>query len=218
MTENIENVIRAWTISSDLHRFNHGASEPLILEAEVVLQRRLPLAIRTLYEFSNGASLFHGNLSINPLKAESQELCLAHNSEWLRSCGWIIPPEIVVFGNSGSDSMYGVWLPSGSEQQADAPVLELGEACDGSCIALVGTSFVRFAMMATAFCLLGEDQEYQEALDVIGVPPQGRSSTPDQSTYEAIYRWADADLPQIPPDPYGAPISLKWLRANFGAG
>lgn len=88
----LDTLIRCWRQTPGDHRFHPAATAAQITLAEEKLSLTLPHALRQLYEFSNGISLFQGNLRLYPLHEEKSELCLTRVTPWLRLSHWPIPP------------------------------------------------------------------------------------------------------------------------------
>lgn len=216
----LEPVIRAWSLSHDQHQLRPGASQKRIAQAEAILRRRIPLAVRAIYEMTDGAGFVDGNLIMYPVLDDAGQLCVAHGSDLLRSWRWGIPNEVVVFGSDGSESEYGIWLPKSDAVLDDAPVVEIAEANeDMKSMAVVGTSFAAFAKIQTAYYLSLYDLHYSAALDALGLPSDlRRNDDPDDELFADICRWADPGLPRFPPDPAEAPVGLERLQQHFGRG
>jgi hypothetical protein len=205
----LEPLVEAWRLSSELHELSAGASEAELAAAEAELGRSLPEAARALYRVTNGAALLRVNLRLYPLWAD--ELGLVAASDWLRSVEWTIPEELVVFGDNGSDDSFGLWLPRGRRDDDPAPVIQIAEVGDG--FAVAGTSLVPFLTGWSAYYLLLLEAD-RSALSALGVPQRLWDAEPD----EKIFAWADPDLPDPDPDPYGRPVDVEALRERYGSG
>src|SRR5262249_57471182 len=122
-----------------------------------------------------------------------------------RNGGWPSPDEVVMFGGDGSDSLFGLWLPAGSESQESAPVVEVGEIFEeDGCMDVAGTGIVPFLAARTAYYVLLDMDvaDTSAALDVLDVPAALRlGPDPDEQTLRGLYAWAAPQLPG-PPDPY----------------
>lgn len=113
-TPELEPIVQAWEISASLHRWTEGAADEAIDEAERVAETRFPRALRAIYQMSDGIELLEGNLQMEPLFPVGEETCLVNLSGKLREWGWPIPNEVLVFGGSVSDALFGLWLPKRS--------------------------------------------------------------------------------------------------------
>ena len=208
----LEPLVEAWRLSSELHELSAGASEAELAAVEAELGRSLPEAARALYRLTDGASLLGGNLNVYPLRAA--ELGLVAASEWLRSVEWTIPEELVVFGNNGADDSFGLWLPRGRRDDDPAPVIKIGEGGEG--FAVAGTSLVPFLTGWSAYYLLLLEAD-GSALSALGVPQRLWDAKLDEELFAELVGWADPDLPDPNPDPYGRPVDVRKLRERYGS-
>lgn len=215
----LEPVIRAWSLAMDQHQLNLSASDWQIQNAEALLGRRIPRAIRAVYEMSNGAHLIGGNLILDKLTGDSESIAFANNATLLRQWGWQVPNEVFVFGGDGSESVFGCWLPKAAENPDDAPIIQIaGPNSNMDYMAVAATSFVALAKWRTAYYLLMDHPKYAAALEVLGLPKNLQNDDPDDDTLIEIGKWADPEHPHFPPDAYKAQVSVQWTRDNFGAG
>ena len=209
----IEVVLSAWRASSPLHAgMQEGAAAEQLDETELMLRRALPTSFRAVYEFSNGIGAVGSNTVFDSLDelatpAESQ-------ADRLREEGWPLPEELVVFGGDGSDGLFGLWLPEGSDGRGSAPVIEIGEIFEEGCMDVAGTGIVPFLAARTAYYLRVCERvsDTTPALDALGVSAELRAAPPDDELFAAIYDWADPELPR-PPDPYKALLTGDDLRS-----
>jgi hypothetical protein len=206
----IDHLLEAWRLSPVRNDLQPGASDEEIAAAEADLGRSLPEAARALYRAADGASLLGGNLNVNPLRAERFGVVVL--SDWLRSVKWTIPEELVVFGDNGADDSFGLWLPRGRRDDDPAPVIQIAEVGDG--LAIAGTSLVQFLIGWSAYYLLDEGAE--SALSALGVPERLWGAEPDDEAFAELLRWADPELSDPLPDPYGRPVDVETLRKRFG--
>src|SRR5687767_237898 len=130
MPVRIEQVIAAWGLAAELnHASPGGVSADEIAAAERALGRTLPHDVRQLYAAYDGGGFIHSDIVVLPLlPRKPDDLALTTASALIRSWGWPIPPELVVFGGNGGDESYGLWLPEWSAQ--NALVIEIAEAFD----------------------------------------------------------------------------------------
>ena len=210
----LQSLLACWALSRKHHEFCRGATDAEIVRSEQVLGRTLPVALRALYEMSNGLSLVGANLNIFPLESgEDDELALVSASMKLREWGWNVPDELLVFGDDGSESLFGIWLPRTAGASGDGVIIELGE-CES--MAIAGSSLCRFLRGRTGYYLLSEDAP-EAALDALGLPRELRNDDPDDEVVALITRWADPDIEDPLPDPYESGITAAELRARFGS-
>lgn len=208
-------VISSWRVSKAHHRWNVAADADSFRRVETTLQRRLPRELVALYELSDGIQVLDGNLVFNPLGpgGDGGITSVQRGSEELRKAGWQIPPEVVVFGSNGAGELFGVWLPAGgSERPSTAPVVEIGAVFgDQRCLALVGTSIGRFLTAWTAFYSVVVEAD-GACLDALQAPTRLQNREPDDRLLRSIFKWADADLPRLMPDPYEHGMTADDVR------
>lgn len=208
----LEPLVECWYQSKSHHEFSPGASDEEIIRAEDSLKRRLPKVLRAIYEMSNGLSLVGGNLNFEPLESsDDSELTLVSLSSMLQEWNWSVPEELLLFGNDGGDSQFGLWLPEGEAFVDDCPVIELVET---EVMAFAGTSLCRFLKGRTAFYLLHEAAA-AKSLDALGLPAGLRKEDPDDDDAVRIAQWADPGAPYLLPDPYENGVTADELRARF---
>src|SRR5687768_298135 len=97
---------------------------------------------------------------------------MVNASEQLREWEWPIPPEMLVFGADGGDSVYGVWLAAGDTREPI--VVECLEASD---LTIVGDDLASFLTSRTAYYLIlfaSDGYDLLPALDVLGIPEELR--------------------------------------------
>jgi hypothetical protein len=207
----MEEIIRAWQ-ASDGHVFNPAADEHALTALEQHLQLRLPPEFRRLYQFSDGASLLGGNLSYWPLRG--QDFSLWESTRFLRECHHVIPEEVLVFADNGSESLFGVWLQPTGSRVFQSPILEIGEIHEPGCMAIAGTNLVPFLRGWTAHYLLLQDDVSAEALDALGLQDELRFATEDMDDehFALLRRWADPKLPDPDVDPYKSRYDADAFR------
>ena len=204
-------LVDCWSLSKNHHEWSPGASDEEIRRAEDSLKRRLPKVLRAVYEISNGLGLVGGNLNFYPLESSvDSDLTLMSLPSKLREWNWSVPEELLLFGDDGSDSQFGLWLPKGEAFVNDCPVIELGET---EAMAIVGTSLCRFLKGRTVYYLLWEDAS--KPLDALGLPAELRTEDPDEDDFASIMQWADPSMPEALPDPYKNGVTADELRARF---
>ena len=205
-------LVDCWLLSKRHHEWSPGASDEEISRAENLLKRRLPKVLRAVYEMSNGLGLVGGNLNFVPLESsDDSELTLVSNSSTLREWSVSVLEELLLFGDDGSDSEFGLWLPEGGASLDDCPVIELGESV---AMAIAGSSLCCFLKGRTAYYLLWE-KDAARSLDALGLPAELRTDSPDDDDFAKITQWADPSLPNPVPDPYTDCITADELRARF---
>ena len=207
----MEPLIRCLQLSTGHHEWNAGATDAEIAVAEELIGRRLPRVLRALYEMSNGAGLVGGNLNYYSLVSREDRLSLATASAWLTSLNSNspIPDEVVIFGDNGGDSVFGLWLPRNATEDTPNPVLEFGEGCES--FAVAGTNLLNFFKGRVANYLLIHNPPL-DALDELGLPLSLHPTEFDDGEFTRIILWADPGLPDPHPDPYERPVSVDTLR------
>jgi len=217
----LQPIATAWSLSMERpwggpwHEFPAGATESQLKDAEAKLGRSLPPAFRALYRFSDGMSLVDGNLNIRPLDT-GDDMCLVAHSDFLRGCDWPIPDELVVFGDNGSDDLFGVWLPRDGAPEAPHPIICVGSIFEAGSFAVYGTDLPRFLRAWCGFYLLAFAEEPCPALDALGLPMNIREGERDSDeAFAACFAWADPGLPHIPPDPYEQRLSADDIRKMY---
>jgi hypothetical protein len=197
-----EPVVSAWKASPDLHDPGKPAGLGAIDFAERALGRPIPADLIALLRYADGGSFLENNLGIYPV-----DRLLGLNDDPHR------PPELLLFADDGSNSLFGVWAPR-LRREATAPVVEYDPGGGG--LALAGTSVQRFLTTRTAYYLMLYDAA--PALDALGVPPAVRvpSLELDDDTYAALERWADPRLPQVHARLYESGITVEELRRRYG--
>jgi len=210
----LQPILTAWSLTPLLHRWYEPATDEEIEEAQGMLQRPIPASLKALYQMSSGAELLLGNLKIYPLTpTDDSSLSLVTGSSQLREWEWLIPDELVIFGNNGSDDLFGLWMPQGIAGKAQIPVIMVGEIFTPRCMAVVGTSLASFLKAWSAFYIQNDPDDIGDALDALGVPSELRNWEPDMS---ALFAWADPSLPDTNPDPYERGLTADELRQMYG--
>jgi hypothetical protein len=192
-----------------------------IARAERTLGREFPAALRGIYRASDGISVLGGNLNFHPLWPRGKKLGLTEASDRLREWDWPVPDELVVFGDNGSDEVFGLWLPVGADTSSQHPVIEVAEVFDKpEALAVVGTDLCRFLRAWTAFYTLmyvRKGKVERTALDVLGVPEELRAQVDEDTQFRRLFAWSDPNLPDPRPDPYKRGRTAEGLRAAYGA-
>lgn len=209
----LEPLIRSWHLSRDHHEWAPGATDQQIEQAERAVNKRFPRALRAVYEISNGIGLVGGNLNFDPL-VSSRGHSLADLAKMLRQGSRKAPDELLLFGNDGSESIFGLWLPGQSTELKDCPVIELGE--DQCGMAIAGTSLCRFLRWRTGYYLLLEEAN-PKSLDALGLPVDLRVDEFDDDHLARLIHWADPEILDPNPDPYKRPVTIEELRNRFGS-
>jgi SMI1/KNR4 family protein SUKH-1 len=112
----LSSLISCWQATHERHILNAGASDEEIVSVERELSLRLPESIRELYRFSDGLTLFGGELSIYPLRNATNELSLSRVTPWLRESNWPIPESVLIFGSTGTGEPIGLWTGPNSRR------------------------------------------------------------------------------------------------------
>ncbi len=207
--EDFDAVFAALRLSADLHELHPPASERSLREVEASLGRELPSSLKRLYEITDGAALFKGNLNIVPA-AGPGDARLMDFSQFLRDAEWPIPAEVIMFGDTGGDELLGFWLPADASPAEPVPVVEVGEIFERDCMSLVGTDV---ALFLKGWCgyFLALYEAPDAAKTAIGLPRDlwPKSSAGSLARYLA---WADPALPISEPDPYKDRLDAEKVR------
>lgn len=217
MVPNLEPLLECWAISDAFVELNEGASDLQINQAEEMLGRRLPPALRALYQVSNGCKLLgKGDIEIDPLWpsfGNESTNALVNRADILRQWGWPIPDELVIFGNISDGNLIGMWVPIGLNINASHPVIQISALpTNPKCMAVAGTTLCRFLKVRTAYSLL-KCRCTSDLMDELDVPDDLRNAPPDLAR---IYAWADPDLPNLMPDPDRNGFDAEELRNKYG--
>jgi len=209
-------ILQAWSLSPDLHVYKPPAQRQLVSMTAAKLGRALPPQLLELYGFSNGMKLLSGNLTIDPLLGGTGRPSLVDHSQVLRDHEWQVPPELVIFADTGAETFLGVWTPK--RPGSKMPVVEVGGVFDDpKCLAVHGTDFLRFLKARTALYLMKCSEKLEDkALEALGVPGPLRDAEPDEALTKLIYRWADPEIPDPLPDPVERGMDAVSLRKNYG--
>jgi hypothetical protein len=200
----------AWSRMRALHRVPSGASPQDLAGAERRLGVPLPPELRALYRATDGPSLFHGNLVVYPAGGR-QEITLGRAAEVFRGRGWPVPDEVVIFGDDGAASLFGVWTGDVADPRFPSPVVEIVESEQEAALALAGSSLVRFLLFQTVRGAL-QAGGGEELLAALGVPESLRGMDPGDLDLDRLRQWADPDLPREVSDPYLAGLTAEELQ------
>ena len=207
-------LVHCWSLSKSHHEWSPGASDEEINRAEDSLKRRFPAVLRAIYEMSNGLGLVGGNLNFYPLQsADDSELTLVGLPSKLREWNWSLPEELLLFGDDGGDSEFGLWLPDRGASVDDCPVIEL---CETEAMAIAGTGLCNFLKGRTAFYLLAEEAP-AKSLDALGLPVELRTDVLYDDDFSRIIQWADPTIPDPLPDPFERGVTVEELRSRFNS-
>jgi hypothetical protein len=169
-------------------------------EAEQALGYRLPESMRTLFLAHNGGWYLGGNIVIERLFPDAaNSIGLTVGTEQLREWGWTLPSELLVFGGDGSDGTYGLWI----ETTADREPIVVETIDVGDSFSVVGDDLASFLTGRSAFYLLlytSDGFELDPALDVLDVPLELRDMDLGDEQYDAVWRWANPNLPAVDRD------------------
>jgi len=168
-----------------------------------VPDRALPEELRELCDEAGGEQLLDGNLNIYPLEADDPELLsVANASDKLRSWDWPVPNELVVFGDDGQGSSFGLWLP---EAEGARPiVVQVGEVFEEPCLAVVGDDLAGFLRGWGGYylALMGDRKALREAVPDLPDELAALKDEGSEDEFYAILGWANPHLPDPRPDPY----------------
>lgn len=193
----LDTLIRCWRQTPGDHRFHPAATAAQITLAEEKLSLTLPHALRQLYEFSNGISLFQGNLRLYPLHEEKSELCLTRVTPWLRLSHWPIPPEVLIIGATGTGEPVGVWIGPRSSSLPLPVVLVAGDFTPNS-LTLAATGLIPYLTSETTLDL-AMNERGGDLYTLLDAPPSlPPYDIDDDDALEAWARWIDPHLLQLP--------------------
>lgn len=201
----------AWGRMRALHRVPSGASPRALAAAEQRLGVPLPPELRALYRATDGPSLFHGNLVVYPAGGR-QEITLGRAAEVFRERGWPVPDEVVVFGDDGAGSLFGVWTGDVADARFPSPVVEIVESEGEAALALAASSLVRFLLFQTVLGAL-QAGGAEEVLASLGLPESLRAMDPGDLDLDRLRQWADPDLPREVSDPYLGGLTAEELQS-----
>src|SRR4051812_44790960 len=186
-----DRVLAAWSATASLHEPGPPASRGELETVEQAIGRRLPGALRELYQRHDGGSWFHSDLVLMPLLAEGG-FSVARASAAYRGWGWPIPDEVVIFGNDGGGDPFGLWLPAVAARPV---VVKIGAIFEPGCMGVVGEDLNAFLRAWTAYYLLLPDREITiQGLDALELPEHLRADGPDDETFRQILEWASPTL------------------------
>lgn len=208
-------LIKCWSLSKSHHRWSPGASDKQISKAEDSLKVRLPKVLRAIYELSNGFSLVGGNINFYVLEStdDTDEFTLVNLTSKMREWNCSIPEELLLFGDDGGESQFGLWISERERNMDDCPVIEL--SIENGAMAIAGTGLCCFLKGRTAYHLQAEDAA--ESLDALGLPEALHSENPDDGVFSRIIKWADPSIPDPLPDPYERGVTADQLRDRFSS-
>jgi hypothetical protein len=233
-TEKMQRVLRAWELTDKPMGLAPGVSVDEFVEAERLLGWAIPETMRMLYERGNGYFSSFGVTNLWPLSSGDPEaLSLLTGSDMYRTWEWPIPEELVLFGDSGGEEAYGLWMP---ETGTGEPVIvELGECFDPACLAIVGDDLASFLLGRSAdwlLLVLSDFSDTNPMLDVLGVPAELRvfetrvvGTAPDiygqpvdivqidEEVTLKLFGWANPGLPDPLPDAYERPMTADEINA-----
>ncbi len=212
MKTELEAIVAAVAASSELHELPAPAEPAAIEKVEYGVRTRLPQELRTLYTNWNGPSLVCGNLNFFPLDGDGP-LTVCGASDWLREKSWPIPEELLVIGDYGTSDLFGIWLPFASEEVC--PVIEMGAIFEPGCMAIAGTSILRFVRGRLAYYLLVEEAS-RFALDALDVPLRFRVPQMDNKLFVDLRRWVDPAHPEPDKSCYDARHDAAAINTLLG--
>jgi hypothetical protein len=206
-------VLSAWRRAADAHSvIGPPATDAAIDEVESSLGFSLPSALRALYEVADGLELLGGNLNVSSgrrLIDDRAAFALGGENEHVTRAEL---PELLVFGDDGSETYYALWLSSVTLD--DPPVLMI-DGGSGT-LAVAATSLIPFLKVETAYyCILLEVDN--AALDALSVPKRLRKMEPDDDLALELKRWADPTLADPAVSPFDRPLTIQALRTHFGS-
>lgn len=212
----IKSIIQFWELNELIIQSQPGASEKLIEQAESELNVVFPEELKNLYRYADGISLLpDGSLNFYSLFPDNEKMGVTHASNKLREWGWVIPEEVIVFGDNGGDEQYGIWIPKGKVPSRTYPVIEIGENFSPKNMAIVGTSFDIFLKTIT-FLRIGliDNLTDKKLLDQFVLPSTSKDLfKQDEIFVNQVYKQMDPKLPDYDPDPYARPLDQHDVRA-----
>jgi hypothetical protein len=197
------------------HILNDGATQESLRLISERLGLPIPTDFRRLYEFSDGAQLLDGNFNYWPVRGP--KFSLWESREFLQSCKNVIPEEVLVFADNGSDLLFGIWLQPTGSRIFEMPIVEIGQIHEPGCMAIAGTALAPFMKGWIAYYLLLDDKRPAKALDILGLPKELRFTAEEMGDEEfaRLRQWADPQLPDSITDPYKARFDAEALKRIF---
>jgi hypothetical protein len=211
-----DRVLAAWTASAWLHEPGPPASIGELESVEQTVGRRLPEALRELYQRHNGGSWLGGDLQLMPLLT-GDDLSVARASTVHREWDWPVPDEVVIFGSDGCGDPLGLWLPETGT--ARPVVVKIGAIFELGCMGIVGEDLNAFLRAWTAYYLLLPDRMSATAgLDALELPDYLRSDDPDERAFAQILSWASPTITGSISDPYEARLTAAGVHRIAAEG
>jgi hypothetical protein len=208
MTHLDQRVVAAWTTTAWLHEPGAPGSLSDVESVEQAIGRRLPDAIRELYQRWDGGSWLSDDLALMPLR-HGDDLSVARASTAYRAWGWPVPDEVVIFGSDGGGDPFGVWLPTADGRPV---VVRIGAIFEPGCMGIVGEDVNAFLRAWTACYLLHHRQAATAGLDALELPERLRSDDLDDQTFAQIIEWASPTIAGSMSDPYDARSTAEDVR------
>ncbi|MBK7930991.1 MAG: SMI1/KNR4 family protein [Bryobacterales bacterium] len=193
----LDTLIRCWRQTPGEQQFRPAATAAELALAEEKLSLTLPPALRQLYTFSNGLSLFQGHLTFYPLHEEKSEICLTRVTPWLREQNWLVPAEILIAGSTGTGDPIGVWIGPKSAGLS-LPVVQIDQSFQPNCFSLASTGLIPYLTFETALDLAMSERG-GELHTVLGAPVSLPAYDIDSDdAIDAWAEWIDPQLLQLP--------------------
>jgi SMI1/KNR4 family protein SUKH-1 len=216
-TEKLQRVLRALELfgierpdAKDLP----GATNEELAEAERLLGFPLPATMRQFYGAHNGSQIW-GFWPLQQLD-QSELPSVVTGTEQYRQWRYPVPQELFLFGDSGSESAYGLWITE-VDRGTEPVVVEMGDD-EEPCLTIVGDDLASFLLGRMAiYFVIDPPYEYDAAsvVEILGVPQElrhferkvvdktvDRLGNPidiiyvdEEEAHRSLVRWANPSMP-----------------------
>jgi hypothetical protein len=124
---------------------NKPANESDIIETETKFGISFSETIKSFYLFSDGISAFDGNLNIYQING-NDDFCVKNASDAYRNWKWVIPKEMIIFGDDGCGGPFGFW-----NNKKESLIVKTGEIFEEKGFTIISDSFENFLNIQISF-------------------------------------------------------------------